>query len=1389
MIKRTLLILLATLCIVGTANAQPFRITGGHADINLEFDGTDLEIGFHTEFTSGMTTITGGAPQQNEFEAADIIVNVPVGTTTTRPADASFDPIGVPAGQRIIVMPQTEAGSEAAGVVFLGWAAEELTAADWSGDLTWTLTGVSGPGAFSAYGSGLTPNFDMASSDGVTAGDSFTMEAGHHEHFNLGFSAPGTYQIQLQVSGTHNTAGAVSTTGTLTFDVAAAPFRINGGHADVNLEFDGTELEVGFHTEFTGGMTEISGGAPQQNEFEASDIVVNVPVGTTTTRPAGSEFDPIGVPAGQRINVMPQTEAGSEAAGVVFLGWGAEELTAADWTGDLTWTLTGVSGPGQFSAYSSGLSPNFDMASSDGITAADSFTMEAGHHEHFNLGFSEPGTYQIQVQVAGTHNTAGSVSTTQTLTFDVAAAPFRINGGHADINLEFDGSELEVGFHTEFTGGHTDILGGAPQQNEFEASDIVVNVPVGTTTTRPADASFDPIGVPGGQRINVMPQTEAASEAAGVVFLGWAAEELTAADWSGDLTWTLTGVSGPGTFSAYGSGLTPNFEMASSDGIGAGDSFTMEAGHHEHFNLGFSHPGTYQIQLQVSGTHNTAGAVSTTQSLTFDVAASPFRINGGHADVNLEFDGSELEVGFHTEFTGGHTEILGGAPAQNEFEASDIVVNVPVGTTTTRPAGSEFDPIGVPAGQRINIMPQTEEASEAAGVVRLGWAAEELTAADWTGDLTWTLTGVTGPGTFSVYESGLTPNFHMASADGLGAGDAFSVEAGHHEHFNLGFSAPGTYQIQLNVAGTHNTAGVVNSTSTLTFDVVAAPYRLTGGHADVNLEFDGSELDVGFHTEFTDGHTQITGGAPAQNEFEASDLIIDVSVGTTLTRPGAASFLSIGVPAGQRINVMPQTEAASQAAGVVRLGWAAEELTAADWSGNLSWTLTGVSGPGAFSVYRSGVVPTFLMASFNGLSAGDSFNVEAGHHEHFNIGFSHPGTYQVQLTVAGTHNTAGTVSSTRTLTFDVTAQPYQLTGGHGDVNLELDGNEFEIGFHTEFTAGMTTITGGAPQQNEFEASDLDVIIPAASVLARPPGPEWDPTGVSAGGGLYVLPQTEDASETAGAVFLGWATEELTAADWSSDITWTLNGVTGPGHFSVYESGLTPTFRMSTADGISASDSFAIEAGHHEHFNLGFSQPGLYLVNLTAAGTHNTLGAVSGTGTLMFVVNEAAGITAGINAGVFSAGLPVAVLGSGGSLALDIPAGAVTGTGLSYQWQLDGVDIPGATSATLYATDAVPGNYRVIITGATGPAVTSPNVPVLRVTTIFVAGAKVEGPTAGLNLILQSSDAIRAPTTFEPVQGSQAVPDGNNVLRLLDVNRDPATIGSRFFQIGVQQPQP
>jgi surface-anchored protein len=99
----------------------------------------------------------------------------------------------------------------------------------------------------------------------------------------------------------------------------------------------------------------------------------------------------------------------------------------------------------------------------------------------------------------------------------------------------------------------------------------------------------------------------------------------------------------------------------------------------------------------------------------------------------------------------------------------------------------------------------------------------------------------------------------------------------------------------------------------------------------------------------------------------------------------------------------------------------------------------------------------------------------------------------------------------------------------------------------------------------------------------------------------VLPSTENSQLP----FLGFGTEELTAADWSGNISLSLKAISGPGTFSVWGvSGFgAPELKMSSVNGIGADDRLLLVPGSHGHFNVGFSAPGDYLVTLEASGNH------------------------------------------------------------------------------------------------------------------------------------------------------------------------------------------
>jgi len=142
----------------------------------------------------------------------------------------------------------------------------------------------------------------------------------------------------------------------------------------------------------------------------------------------------------------------------------------------------------------------------------------------------------------------------------------------------------------------------------------------------------------------------------------------------------------------------------------------------------------------------------------------------------------------------------------------------------------------------------------------------------------------------------------------------------------------------------------------------------------------------------------------------------------------------------------------------------------------------------------------------------------------------------------------------------------------------------------------------------------------------------------------------------------------------------------------------------------------------------------------------------------------------------AAAIPAAVLDVAGNLAINLPPNSVAGA-TGYQWQFNGIDINGATSASLSLANAQPGSYRLIVSNANG-STTSADIPVLRVSIVFVGGVKVEGPTA--NLRFESRPSLNANAPFAPVAQQQVI-DVNGVRWMLDTANEGTTARSRFFR--------
>ncbi len=201
------------------------------------------------------------------------------------------------------------------------------------------------------------------------------------------------------------------------------------GHGDIGIGYDSLDgLEPHWHigeddeTVVLDGVSQSFG--PSGTEYEPDELIA---VGNRVeTRPASPTWDFIGVTAGTDFYVFPQTEDPN----VPFVGIGMEELVPADWTGDITLTLTGISGTGVtnggfFSLYTTDSfgTPTQLMATDGGISAADAVSQTPGSHEHYNWAFTELGLYDLTFDVTGTHATDGAQTATATYTFNAIPEP------------------------------------------------------------------------------------------------------------------------------------------------------------------------------------------------------------------------------------------------------------------------------------------------------------------------------------------------------------------------------------------------------------------------------------------------------------------------------------------------------------------------------------------------------------------------------------------------------------------------------------------------------------------------------------------------------------------------------------------------------------------------------------------------------------------------------------------------------------------------------------------------------------------------------------------------------------------------------------------------------
>lgn len=213
----------------------------------------------------------------------------------------------------------------------------------------------------------------------------------------------------------------------------ATPVNYTAGHGDIRLVYDSVAPSFTMAYTFDGSAVPVS---LRGTTVAPGGIVTVVPDNQTgpsqnsLLRPAGSQWDFIGVPAGQRIWYLPATSM----AGVPFLGVSAEGLgSSANWQGANPTILFSVVGVSQKPLPTSVVSA-WDFGGAGGAlrplwsTATDPWTNAmtpfVGSHAHYNIGFSHQGTYEVQLQATGTLADGTPVtSPPTTFTFQVVPEP------------------------------------------------------------------------------------------------------------------------------------------------------------------------------------------------------------------------------------------------------------------------------------------------------------------------------------------------------------------------------------------------------------------------------------------------------------------------------------------------------------------------------------------------------------------------------------------------------------------------------------------------------------------------------------------------------------------------------------------------------------------------------------------------------------------------------------------------------------------------------------------------------------------------------------------------------------------------------------------------------
>lgn len=163
-----------------------------------------------------------------------------------------------------------------------------------------------------------------------------------------------------------------------------------------------------------------------------------------------------------------------------------------------------------------------------------------------------------------------------------------------------------------------------------------------------------------------------------------------------------------------------------------------------------------------------------------------------------------------------------------------------------------------------------------------------------------------------------------------------------------------------------------------------------------------------------------------------------------------------------------------------------------------------------------------------------------------------------------------------------------VESGHVDLGPKFADGDWQLMGHADEKAAESALW--------YDADRMVFTVPTAAAMTAPDDEAYDFLGDAVGSQVYVLPQTQDSQLP----WLGWNTQDPEVMEQlDRGVTLSMTGLQGPGDVSVFlQSGSfgAPDVLFNSAE--KKPQSIWVDVNTHTHANWVFTQPGVYLVELT-----------------------------------------------------------------------------------------------------------------------------------------------------------------------------------------------